>query len=87
MSRNTIATNVTRRLWSQCAGFCQNPSCNKYLFTAIEDDIVSIANVAHIIGYGKSGPRSKHELANYIDKDGIDNLIMLCLECHKVADD
>lgn len=49
--------------------------------------MVSVANVAHIIGHGKSGPRSEHELADYIDKDGISNLIMLCLECHKVIDE
>lgn len=87
MSRKSIATNIARKLWAQCGGFCQNPSCNKYLFVEVEDDVVSLANVAHIIGYGKSGPRSEHELADYIDKDGIDNLIMLCLECHKVVDE
>ncbi|WP_068817069.1 nucleotidyltransferase [Phormidesmis priestleyi] len=87
MSRKSIATNIARKLWAQCGGFCQNPSCNKYLFAEVEDDVVSLANVAHIIGHGKSGPRSEHELADYIDKDGIDNLIMLCLECHKVVDE
>lgn len=49
--------------------------------------MVSLANVAHIIGHGKSGPRSEHELADYIDKDGLANLIMLCLECHKIVDE
>jgi hypothetical protein len=46
-----------------------------------------LANVAHIIGHGSSGPRSDHELAEHIDKDGVDNLIMLCLGCHKVVDE
>jgi hypothetical protein len=80
MSRKSITTNIIRKLWAQCGGFCQNPSCNKYLFAGVEDDVVSVANVAHIIGHGTNGPRSEHELANYIDKDGIANLIMLCLE-------
>lgn len=67
--------------------FCQNPKCNKPLFIAVVDESVSIANVAHIIGHGTSGPRSDHELADYIDRDGMTNLIMLCLECHKVVDE
>lgn len=87
MSRKSIATNIARKLWAQCGGFCQNPSCNRYLFAEVEEDIVSLANVAHIIGYGKSGPRSEHELADYIDRDGIFNLIMLCLDCHKIVDE
>lgn len=87
MSRKSIATNIARKLWAQCGGFCQNPNCNKYLFTIVEDDMVSLANVAHIIGHGKNGPRSEHELADYIDKDGMANLVMLCLECHKVVDE
>ncbi|MGI0492450.1 hypothetical protein ACN4EG_11750 [Alkalinema pantanalense CENA528] len=87
MSRKSIATNIVRKLWAQCGGFCQNPNCNKYLFAEVEDDVVSLANVAHIIGHGKNGPRSEHELADYIDKDGMTNLVMLCLECHKVVDE
>ncbi len=87
MNRKSIATNIVRKLWAQCGGFCQNPSCNKYLFADIEDEVVSLANVAHIIGHGKNGPRSEHELADYIDRDGIANLMMLCLECHKIVDE
>jgi len=87
MSRKSIATNIARKLWAQCGGFCQNPNCNKYLFATVEDDVVSLANVAHIIGHGKNGPRSEHELADYIEKDGMANLVMLCLECHKVVDE
>ena len=43
--------------------------------------------MAHIIGHGENGPRSEHELAEYIDKDGFSNLIMLCLICHKIVDE
>jgi len=87
MIRKSIPTNIARKLWSQCGGFCQNPSCNKYLFAEVEDNAVSLANVAHIIGHGTNGPRSEHESANHIDRDGIDNLIMLCLQCHKIVDE
>jgi hypothetical protein len=87
MSRKSIQTNTKRILWAQCGGFCQNPNCNKYLFSDIQDGSVSLANIAHIIGAGKDGPRSEHEIADFIDKDGIANLIMLCLDCHKIVDE
>ena len=87
MRRKNIPTNIVRKLWAQCGGFCQNPNCNEYLFAEVENNLVSLANVAHIIGHGANGPRSEHKLAECIDKDGLDNLIMLCLECHKVVDE
>src|SRR5262249_3527498 len=75
------------QLWAQCGGFCQNPNCNRPLFASIGDNSVSLANVAHIIGYGENGPRREHGLAQLMDKDGIGNLIMLCLDCHKIVDE
>jgi len=87
MKRKSIPLNVARQLWSQCGGFCQNPSCNRSLFASVDEDVVSLANVAHIIGHGNSGPRTEHELAEYIEVDGISNLIMLCLFCHKIVDE
>ncbi len=87
MSRDSIPTNTKRKLWCQCGGYCQNPNCNRYLFSDIEGESVSIANAAHIIGVGNTGPRSEHNLANFIDKNGISNLIMLCLDCHKIIDE
>ncbi|WP_122409706.1 nucleotidyltransferase domain-containing protein [Pseudomonas viridiflava] len=87
MARKSLPVNVTRQLWAQCGGFCQNPHCNKPLFANIGDDVVSLVNVAHIIGHGADGPRSEHQLANAIERDGIDNLIMLCLDCHKIVDE
>lgn len=87
MERKTIPINVSRQLWAQCGGFCQNPTCNKWLFASVGDESVSLANVAHIIGQGSSGPRSEHELAEFVEKDGLGNLLMLCLECHKIVDE
>ena len=87
MTRKSIPVNVGRELWAQCGGFCQNPACNRPLFAAIGDAQVSLANVAHIIAHGADGPRSDHELAAAIGRDGIDNLIMLCLDCHKIVDE
>ena len=86
-SKGLIALNTKRKLWAACAGYCQNPACNGYLFTEVDDETVSIANMAHIIGSGASGPRSEHALAEYVEKNGVDNLIMLCLVCHKIVDE
>jgi hypothetical protein len=87
MDRQSIPENIRRKLWAQCGGYCENPTCNRYLFAEIDDESVSLANIAHIIGAGEQGPRSEHGLAQYIDKNGYDNLIMLCLFCHKVVDE
>lgn len=88
-ARKAIPLNTARQLWSECGGYCQNPTCRKPLFLASRDrtTTISIANVAHIIGWGNNGPRSEHDLAQQIERDGLDNLIMLCLECHKLVDE
>lgn len=87
MTRKTIPVNAARQLWAGCGGYCQNPNCNRFLFASVGENSVSLANVAHIIGHGSNGPRSDHELAETIDRDGLANLIMLCLDCHKIVDE
>ncbi|HDS1697278.1 MULTISPECIES: nucleotidyltransferase domain-containing protein [unclassified Pseudomonas] len=87
MTRKSLPANISRKLWAQCGGYCQRPDCNQPLFAESEGVSVSLVNVAHIIGHGVDGPRSEHELAKEIDKDGFDNLIMLCLACHKIVDE
>ncbi len=87
MERKSIPINVARQLWASCGGYCENPHCNKFLFASVEEEVISLANIAHIIGHGVNGPRSEHELAEVIDRDGLDNLIMLCLDCHKIVDE
>lgn len=74
MSRKSIATNIARKLWAQCGGFYHNSSCNKYLFAGVEDDVVSLTNIARIIDHAKSGSRSEHELALYFNAGAIAQL-------------
>ncbi len=87
MTRKPIPANISRQLWANSGGYCQRPDCNKYLLASIGTEKVSLANMAHIIGHGKNGPRSEHDLANIIDRDGLNNLLMLCLDCHKIVDE
>lgn len=84
--RKIISINTVRTLWAQCGGYCQNPTCNKALFATVGDNVVSIANVAHIIGQGTTGPRRHHDISREVEINGFENLIMLCLECHAVVD-
>ncbi len=85
--RKNIPKNVERHLWGQSGGYCQNPFCNKSLIVDVDGTKISIANMAHVVGAGKNGPRSEHDLAEYIEKEGEENLMMLCLECHKIVDE
>ncbi len=45
--RKSISINIQRRLWANCAGYCQNPNCNKYLF--IDEDFISSEEVDSLI--------------------------------------
>jgi predicted nucleotidyltransferase len=85
--RHSINVNTRRQLWADCGGYCQNPLCNKYLLAEVDNETVSLANMAHIIGVGHKGPRSESGLAMHIEKNGFGNLIMLCLDCHTIVDD
>lgn len=80
-------SNIERQLWAGSGGFCQNPSCNRPLLHDHDGSQVNISNKAHIIGQGKSGPRSLHELRAHIEIDGYENLLMLCSICHHVVDE
>lgn len=87
MNRKSIPANVQRRLWAECGGYCQNPACNNYLFAHLDGNEVSLANMAHVIGSSDSGPRSNHPDSDLISRDSFDNLLMLCLSCHKLVDE
>lgn len=82
----SIGRNLERKLWGDCAGFCQNPECHDYLLGNVQGDRINLAEVAHIIGYGKSGPRSLVKFEEYADVNGEQNLIMLCKKCHHTVD-
>lgn len=81
-----IKKDVERRLWASSGGFCQNPTCVGDLFALFEDGkISSLANMAHNIPQSDDGPRSE-KIHVEIDRDGYDNLLMLCPTCHTLVD-
>ncbi len=77
-----ITERTKRLLWARSGGFCQNPSCVRDLFVLFEDGSVSsIDELAHIIAQSVDGPRG-HESAGPFDRDGHDNIAILCPSCH-----
>jgi hypothetical protein len=73
------------RLFADSGGYCQNPDCNENLFLTIGDSDFHIAEMAHIISAGDSGPRSDISVSK-IDKGSFSNLILLCPTCHTKID-
>jgi len=79
-------TEQTRRLvWAAAAGRCT--FCNR-LVTENEDlgVAVPIGELAHNVGWGGDSPRGDSDLGDEVRR-AADNLLLLCRNCHKPADD
>ncbi|MCY0967968.1 HNH endonuclease [Chryseobacterium wangxinyae] len=76
--------NTKLRLFASSGGYCQNPTCTQPLF--YDEDFTSyhIAEMAHIISAGISGPRTENITEE--EKGDFDNLILLCPTCHTKID-
>jgi len=83
--RPGIAEREKLLVWGAAAGRCT--FCNR-LVTENEDlgETVPIGELAHNVGWGEGSPRGDSELpANA--RSHADNLLLLCRNCHKPADD
>lgn len=76
---------TTLRLFADSGGYCQNPTCLQPIFRDIGGDHIHIAEIAHIISAGKSGPRTDVKATDE-QKGDYGNLILLCPTCHTVID-
>ncbi|MCY1032172.1 HNH endonuclease [Corallococcus sp. BB11-1] len=84
--RKPIPHDVARALFAKSAGYCQNPICNAELFRFFEDgEVASIQELAHIVAQSVDGPRGASGLSPG-QRDGIDNIILLCPSCHTLVD-
>lgn len=72
------------KLFADSGGYCQNPDCNVNLFLNIGEADFHIAEMAHIISAGDSGPRTKK--ISEEQKGEFSNLILLCPTCHTKID-
>jgi hypothetical protein len=74
-------------LAAHSAGRCQFRGCNKYLFAhPITLQKGNFSQQAHIVAFSEQGPRGGDE-QRPIDINSVDNLMLLCAECHKLIDD
>lgn len=86
MSKTPIPEHIKRDLWFAAHGRCEFAGCNKVLFKhGITMDECNISNYAHIIADSPKGPRGDEKKSKGLAKD-INNLILLCSECHKLID-
>jgi 5-methylcytosine-specific restriction endonuclease McrA len=83
--RRPIPKRVERRLWAESGGICMNPDCTEDLFP-FEETVTFIGEIAHIYPYSDRGPRHD-EIADAPDeRNSLENLILLCRNCHSKID-
>ena len=84
-SRKGIPGATKLKLWVKSGGRCEFKHCNKIVY---EHDLTlsdgNFADVAHIIGAKKNGPRG-NENSEKLQVD-YSNLLLLCKACHKDID-
>jgi hypothetical protein len=85
--RKHISDAVTNRLFALSGNECAFPGCSHRLTTQQDDErSVTVGERAHLAGHGRQGPRSE-AAGQLADIDAIENLILLCHECHKRVDE
>lgn len=84
-ARKKVPKSVGLALWARAAGRCE--LCGKELDVAHAFDVLgNYAQVAHINAYSAGGSRYKDGMTEE-ERDGIDNLMLLCYDHHKMIDD
>src|SRR3989304_3994716 len=82
-----IPIDVKVFLFVNAGGRCEFDGCNKYLLrhhlTKTEGNY---ADMAHIVGFSKGGPRGGHA-SRPEDIHEPRNLMLVCRDCHKLIDD
>ena len=85
-TRKPIPESVKLELWVKSAGRCQFKGCNKPVwYNGLTLSKGNFAEIAHIIGSSKQGPRGTDDSENL--QTEFSNLMLLCPVCHKTIDD
>lgn len=82
MTRKPISQLTYRLLFAHCGNKCAFETCSNPIF---EDDGTLTGECCHIHAYSKSGPRYD-PMQTDEDRNGYDNLILLCSRHHKIID-
>ena len=94
-SRKAIPITTKEMLWGKAAGRCEMPGCNKLVYESqVTYDEVKTGEIAHNIAASKCGPRGDKDpfwhidssIDNDTDYNAIENLLLLCPECHAEID-
>ena len=84
-NRKGIPSATRDALWGKAAGCCQ--ICSTPLFEGgAYRTTGNYSNIAHIHAYSEDGPRFNEKLSEN-DRNSIENLMLLCPQCHKTIDD
>ncbi|NSY32259.1 HNH endonuclease [Pseudoalteromonas sp. JC28] len=84
--RKSIPSDIKLRLFAASAGHCQRPECLATLYPLELNGIKHIAEMAHVIPHGETGPRKEERPKEDFNPDSFDNLILLCPTCHTIID-
>lgn len=82
-----ISERTAKILWGRAGATCSFPECRKHLVidaTNGDSDAV-VGQMAHIVAHSPDGPRGGYAFRGG-DRDGVDNLILLCSEHHIQVD-
>jgi SMODS-associated and fused to various effectors sensor domain len=83
--RAKIPDHVILELWARAAGLCEYRGCTKPVYMeGLTKARLNAANIAHIVGASKQGPRGDHR-SEELETD-ISNLMLTCLDHHKLCD-
>lgn len=82
MTRKPINRATYRLLFAHCGNKCAFEACSNPIF---EDDGTLTGECCHIHAYSESGPRYD-PMQTDEDRNGYDNLILLCSRHHKIID-
>ncbi|GAX38909.1 SAVED domain-containing protein [Nodularia sp. NIES-3585] len=86
MARKSIPEAIKLQLWVKSAGRCEFKGCNTPVwYNGLTLSEGNFAQVAHIIGSSKDGPRGTEQSEEL--QIEFSNLMLLCQRCHKEIDD
>jgi HNH endonuclease len=83
-----MSEKTVKIVWARAGGICSYPGCYKSLILSPEspgDPHAALGEMAHIVGHSEEGPRGE-ETFRGVDRDGPDNLLLLCTEHHTLID-
>jgi hypothetical protein len=74
-------------LFVRAGGRCEFDGHNKYLLEhPLTLSNINLAQAAHIVAFSEMGPRGDVDVRP-VDIHDVENLMLLCLDCHKLIDD